>query len=114
MYTHVFCFRFSENLPPAQRMLFLAEIFQVPEQIGARATDIYWHQLSHDGTVEFYSNTPELTEALEQRLGAAETSGLIIVGMPGMRSCFAFLGRAVTGLLGAAIRTVWPGRSRGP
>lgn len=114
MYSHVFCFRFSENLSPVQRMLFLAEIFQVPEQIGARPTDIYWYRLSHDGTVEFYSNTPDLTEALEQRLGAAETSGLIIVGMPGMRSVFAFLGRAVTGLLGAAIRTVWPGRSRGP
>jgi hypothetical protein len=76
MYSHVFCFRFDVELPLIDRIRFLSELFAVPEQIKARNDDIYWLRMSIDGDVEFYSNTPELTEAIEERIADAKQRGI--------------------------------------
>lgn len=58
MYSHVFAFTFDESVPLAERMRFLSDLFLIPEQVGASASDIYWCKVGYEGAVEFYSNSP--------------------------------------------------------
>ena len=76
MYSHVICFRFDATLPLIERMRFLTELFAIPEQVGARTSDIYWLRMNTHGDVEFYSNTPDLTAAIEHHIDSARARGM--------------------------------------
>ncbi len=84
-------------------MRFLAELFEVPATIGARPTDIYWYQVGHEGTVEFYSNRPSVTRAIERRLEEGQHQGLLTQAKPGPRSVLSFYGRVFSGLSSSVI-----------
>jgi len=110
MYSHTFRFTFAASVPPVARMRFLAELFEVPEQIGARANDIYWYEFRHTGKVAFYSNTPTLTAELEHRLRAAEAAGVIMLNSYETGLVQAVLSWLASGLLDAADRALKPRR----
>jgi hypothetical protein len=110
MYSHTFCFTFARSVPPAARMRFLAALFEIPEQIGERANDIYWYRFTHTGKVVFNSNNPSLTDALFQRLEAAEADGVITLMSYETPVVPAFLSWAASGLRDAADRALKPRR----
>ncbi len=105
MYAEIFRFRFCDFLSPSDRMQFLSELFQVPEHIGSRVDDIYWYEMKYDGTVEFYSNSIDVTRAIEERLADAEERGVLKRLTLGIGSGLSFYGRIFFGLGGAALRS---------
>lgn len=110
MYSHTFRFTFAASVSPAARMRFLSALFEVPEQIGERANDIYWYEFRHTGKVVFYSNTPKLTNELEHRLRAAEVDGVVTLNSYETGVVLAILSWVASGLLDAADRALKPRR----
>ncbi len=111
MYSHVFNFRFEESVSEADRMRFLADMFELPEKSGGKSSDVYWCTVEYDGFVEFYSNKPELTALLKNQLHGAEASGLLKQVSPGLRSALKFISRMVfalcVGLTVGLIRSIF-------
>jgi hypothetical protein len=107
MYSHVFCFRFEETASQAARMRFLAELFELPEKNGERASDVYWCFINYDGFVEFYSNTPKATELFDKRLQEAQANGTLKQVTPGLGSTLRFLSRLLGGLLIGVVKLVF-------
>lgn len=98
----------------ADRMLFLSKLFRVPEEIDARPTDIYWCTVSCDGAVEFYSNRPSVTDAIEERLSEAQSGGTLVQRQAGLGGVAAFFGRAVAGISRGAFSSLCSKRNRPP
>lgn len=77
MYSQTHSFVFADALSLTQRMRFLEGVFAIPEQIGARANDVYWFTHDADGRVSFVSNTPTVTQSISIHLRQAEAAGTI-------------------------------------
>ena len=90
-------------------MRFLAELFELPERNGGRASDIYWCLLGYKGFVEFYSNTPKATELLDQRIREAEANGILRQIAPGLGSTLRFLSRLLVSLSLGIVRAFFGG-----
>ena len=94
-------------MPQSVRMRFLAELFELPERNGGRASDVYWCILDYDGFVEFYSNTPKATDLLNNEMHKAEVNGILKQVTLGMGSTLRFLSRLLASLSTGMVKVIF-------
>ncbi|WP_339068213.1 hypothetical protein [Teredinibacter turnerae] len=82
MYTEPFKFKFQEEVKDSKRMAALSEMFQLAERASVKRESFGGYKIQNDGTVEFWSYNPVLTEIVIGWLDQEKVSRMISVRKP--------------------------------